>query len=718
MKNENISSVFLGKIKKLGIEKLEELLLHLPKEYKDYGKISHSIRPFMNVDESAVFRLKIVKQPKINSEKKYISLYLTDGVDYVSVTFFGISESLRMLNKGDIVHIEGKITNDGKFINIKSPTIVDASMLNRIFPIYRGEPGVISKELIAKNIAIVLRDNLDEFVAYVEETYHLTDKDIVDLNIGFDSLSSVFTAIHRPVSLEQSQSALDGVLIINARTALHKALSSSEKPLVEKSFIGYEVDDIKVLVDMLPYTLTPSQKRSIWDISKDLSSNYRMDRLLSGDVGFGKTLTYSIPAVCAHKKKKFCIIITPNTLLSIQIADEIKETFNVEHVRLVLGDNAPKPTREELFENYPIIVGTTAILHWVASLGFTFNPDFLIIDEQQKLGNEQKQSIVADHTNVLEATATAIPRTQALVSYGDKKVSYLTECPVEKNIKTVIVGKEKQKQAFQTLKNIIEKENKQIAVLYPIRKKDYMFYDFDVHPKNRERFIELVESISQDLIVMESGKQLLKLQKAQMTNLTKLLKSEDINVGMTELPDMESAEDNKRNVESSYETWNKLYPGEVVMIHGGLSSSEKIEALEIAKSGKCKVVVTSSVIEIGLTMPDLMGLYVKNADRYGASTLHQFRGRVSRKGGKGIFMLGVDCLENDMSDKSKDRLGLLVKYDKGYEIAVEDMRQRGFGDLDKDGTLQSGNLDGMFKGVKVHPDHVEELIKRLKVEQS
>lgn len=715
MKNENISSIFIGKIKKIGIEKLEELLLYLPKEYKDYGNIQHQIRPFINKDESAVFRLKVVKQPKVNTQKKFVSLYLTDGVDFISVVFFGGYENLRMINKGEVVHIEGKVTTDNSFINIKNPTLVDSSMLHRVFPIYRGEQGVISKELIAKNIAILLRDNLLEFVAYVEETYHIHDQDIRDLDIGFNDLASVFTSIHRPVTLEESQRALDGVLVINARTALHKALSSSEIAPIEKSQIDFGIDRIKKLVGMLPYNLTPSQKRSVWDICQDLNSIHAMDRLLSGDVGFGKTLTYSIPAVCAHKSKKFCIIITPNTLLSMQIAGEIKETFGVEDVRLVLGDNAPKPKREELFENYPIIVGTTAILHWVEALEFTFHPDFLIIDEQQKLGNEQKQSIVAEHTNVLEATATAIPRTQALVTYGNKKVSYLTECPVEKNIKTVIIGKERQKQAFNTLRNIIEKENKQIAVLYPIRKKDYMFYDYSVVKGSQEKFFTLVDSVGQDLLVMHEGKQLLKLQKAQMTKLSKILTMESIEVDFNELPDIESAEDNKRNVESSFETWNKLYPGEVVMIHGGLSAAEKVEALEIAKSGKCKVVVTSSVIEIGLTMPDLMGLYVKNADRYGASTLHQFRGRVSRKGGKGIFMMGVDCMSSEMSEKSQDRLGLLVKYDKGYEIAVEDMRQRGFGDLDKSGTLQSGNLDGMFKGVKVHPDHVETLISKLKI---
>lgn len=245
MKNENISSIFIGKIKKIGIEKLEELLLYLPKEYKDYGNIQHQIRPFINKDESAVFRLKVVKQPKVNTQKKFVSLYLTDGVDFISVVFFGGYENLRMINKGEVVHIEGKVTTDNSFINIKNPTLVDSSMLHRVFPIYRGEQGVISKELIAKNIAILLRDNLLEFVAYVEETYHIHDQDIRDLDIGFNDLASVFTSIHRPVTLEESQRALDGVLVINARTALHKALSSSEIAPIEKSQIDFGIDRIK-----------------------------------------------------------------------------------------------------------------------------------------------------------------------------------------------------------------------------------------------------------------------------------------------------------------------------------------------------------------------------------------------------------------------------------------------------------------------------------------
>ncbi len=707
--NDDISKVFIGKAKKAGIDSLDDLLLYLPKEYKDYGDIAMSISPHISTDIAKVFKLKVLSQPKLNSRKGYISFFLGDGFSTVSAVFFGVFEALKKISRGDIIHVEGKIDKKGEFTSFRQPTLVESHMLNKLMPIYRGVPGVISPSLISKNIKILLKDNLPEFALYLSEKFSITDEDLHRLNLSFKTISEMFIAIHMPDDKITSEEALRSIRLMNAKSALSAALKSVPVTSCKESVITYGIEDIKRLMAMLPFNLTKSQKRSVWEITQDLNSDKPMDRLLSGDVGFGKTLAYGIPAVCTHLAGKICIIMTPNTLLSMQIATELKETFNIENVRLVLGDNEPRPTEEELKES-PIIVGTSAIIHWIEGADFDLVPDFLIVDEQQKLGNQQKLSIMKEKTNFLEATATSIPRTTALVVYGNKKVSYLTECPVEKQITTAIIGKENQKKAFTTLKKIVS-IGKQIAVLYPIRQKDYMFYDYKLSSDDSARLLSIVTEVSAEAITNVNGKNLIKLQKAQKTKLDKILKEEKFYCDFIEMPDLESAEDNKRNVESAYKLWDDIYPGKVVMIHGGLNAKDKLEALRIAQNGECSVIITSSVIEIGLTMPDLMGIFIKNADRYGASTLHQFRGRISRKGGRGLFMMGVDCQENEMSDKSSERLNLLVKHTKGYDIAEEDMKQRGFGDLEKDGTMQSGGVDGLFKGVKVMPEDVENLIK-------
>lgn len=711
MKVEDISARFLTNVKKIGIERMEELLLYLPTKYKDFSVVAPSVTHMLGMPDTHLFKLKLLSMPERNNQKKYTKLFVSDGYTNLSIFFFHNSNRISELNKGDIIYVEGKAEQKGKYINISNPELVEGYDLGKIVPIYKGEKGVVSPFTIAQNIKIMLQNHFDMFVDFVREEYNVTDQDIQTFSDKFNNLYDVFNAIHNPSSVEESEAAMSVIKVINAKTALKTALSSSQPERNERSRISFEINEITRCLNMLPYNLTPSQKRSVWDICKDLNSDYPMDRLLSGDVGFGKTLTYAIPAVCAHRSGSAVVVLTPNTLLAIQIADEIKETFNVEGVKLVISDDEPRPTEEELKQK-PIIVGTSAILHWLDAYEGEYVVDFLIVDEQQKLGSQQKICIMSEHTNFLEATATSIPRTTALVIYGNKKVSYLTECPVEKNIRTAIVGKEHQKQVMNTLRKIVEKEKKQIAVLYPVREKDYSIFDLNLKGQPIEgKVLELLSECTRDGIKSEIPYIQVLLRKAEKTKFDKLLKMNKIDIDIIEREDLEDHEENKRNVESAYLMWDKIYPGRVVKIHGGLSAEEKSKALQIAKDGLCDVIITTSVIEIGLTVPDLMGLYVKDADRYGASTLHQFRGRVSRKGGKGIFLMGVDKFTNEMSEKSRNRLELLVRFEKGYDIAEEDMRQRGFGDLEKAGKVQSGNLDGMFKGVKVTPDDVDQLIK-------
>ncbi|MFS1429057.1 DEAD/DEAH box helicase, partial [Vibrio splendidus] len=492
MKSEDITKRFLSSVKKIGIERLEELPLYLPSRYKDYSVVAPSISMMEGSPDSHLFKLQLLSMPERNYQKGYVKLFVSDGYDSVSVFFFNNSQRIAELKKGDVIHIEAKVERKGQYLNLSTPEFVEPYELGKVVPVYKGEKGIVSPYLLAKNIKVALLNYFDEFKVFLYVTYGIGDNDIVAFSSHFKTIKEVFNAIHNPNTSVDAESAMDVIRVINAKSALRTALTTSDLVANSDSIIRYTVNDIKFLMEMLPYNLTPSQKQAIWEITKDLNSEYPMDRLLSGDVGFGKTLTYAIPAVCAHKSGKATVILTPNTLLAIQIADEIRTTFAVDGVRLVISDDEPRPSDEDL-KSKPIIVGTSAILHWLEAYDGDYTVDFLIVDEQQKLGNQQKMSVMKPHTNFLEATATSIPRTTALVVYGNKKVSYLTECPVEKSIKTMIAGKEHQKQVMKTLRKIVEVEKKQIAVLYPVREKDYTIFDIDLRGQQIEgNVLELI----------------------------------------------------------------------------------------------------------------------------------------------------------------------------------------------------------------------------------
>ncbi|MGD1524440.1 DEAD/DEAH box helicase [Vibrio owensii] len=714
MNESKISKKFLTAMTQLGVDGLESLLLYLPDKYKDYRFPETNLQAFMDTDEAKLFKLKLLRSPEVDEIRKMTKLSVSDGMTTVSVIFFGPSSQFNEYKAGDIIHIEGKVVTNGPWVNLKSAKLIRQSEIGRIMPVYRGKEKVVSPQLIAKNMSIALLDHFDLTKGHILSELNTSEKDLVTQCIPeIGDLKSLFRMTHRPATAEDVDQSIKGIRMINAYKALKNALSSSYIPEQEGSRIKYSVEAIKQAVSKLPFTPTQDQKQSIWDITKDLNSPYPMDRLLSGDVGCGKTVTYAIPAVCSHLAGKNVVIISPNSLLSEQVAQEIKETWPEAHVELLVGNGKPRSTK---FEGNPIIVGTTAILHWMKNINYDHKIDLLIIDEQQKLGTAQKELLTQPTTNVLEATATAIPRTAALMKYGGKKVSYLTQCPVEKTIKSIIVGTESQKRVFNTLKKIID-DGYQIAVLYPVRQKDYMFFDIHIKGHNIEELKEYLLKIKVELgdgELQEICGELIftaKLKRIQQTKLEKFLAEREWIFDLKERPDLEDIKENKRNVEDAAKMWEKLYPGQVVMLHGGLSLKEKMSALEIAKAGKCKVIVTSSVIEIGLTMPDLRGLLVKNADIYGASTLHQFRGRLARKGGRGLFMLGVESDVADADEMSLARLNLLVDYTKGFEIAEHDMKQRGFGNLAKSGQIQSGHLDGIFKGIKVLPQDIENLMK-------
>ncbi len=712
-------------MKALGAQSIEHILCYLPCKYLDYRQIAPSISSCLNSDQRHYFKLKLLKRPGIERPGKgpaRVKLSFSDGQSEVGAMVFGAAHLWAPKKAGDYVHISASLGQFNGWPQLQGVELVPIIEQGRIVARYRGKEKLVSSAEIAQNMPIILREYAEKAAVSLMSKMAMAESSILaQTGSSFSSFKELFYAIHLPQTPEQADNAHDTVRMINALYAYNATRNSDHFLVNEDSIIQYQVRDIKLQLDKLPFDLTGDQRRVIWEITKDLGAPKPMNRLVSGDVGCGKTLTYALPAVCAREAGARVGIIMPNTLLACQVADEIEQSFTGVRVQRMLGGGSKAP----LEPANPIIVGTTAILWWLEKQKGRYQFDFLIIDEQQKLGLKQKEALIAEHTNVLEATATAIPRTAASILFGNMGVSLIEQCPVEKSIKTLIAGTDQRRGVFEALKGAIS-EGGQIAVLYPIRKHETGKYLITIGAlKNTEcdlaREIEQVADATgaqiewgqtQDRAVSFTLRCRRNLQR-------KFIKAVD-SISTLEIRSCEELEDPqemercKRSVESAARHWESIYPDRVVMIHGGLDERQKLQAIDRAKAGLCDVIVTSSVIEIGLTMPNLRAMLVVEANNYGASTLHQFRGRLARKGGDGTFIMSVDCPLDELSQDSRARLQLLVDHTRGSVIAEEDMRQRGFGDLGKKADKQKGFTEGLFIGVKITPDDIEELSSRLK----
>lgn len=713
----SITQQFMTKAANIGILEPVDLIFHLPTKYSDFRTPQKSFRTCIDLPDSYFFKVKILTKPSVSVERgrpSRTSILVTDGFETASLTAFGNDHAWKALNKGQYAYITGKIAVFRDNLQIKSPELIPSTQVGRIIPVYRGKEKVVTPATVSKYVSVALREYMEEAVVKITSFVQASENTILqNIQSRFPALQNLLMAIHRPTDPENLESAIKDVRMINAFYAVKMSAKASKKLIDDQSSISFSDDVLIRQVNCLPFNLTQDQKRAVWGITKDLRSNVPMDRLVSGDVGCGKTLAYAIPAVCAYLSGKNAAIIMPNSLLAEQVADEIATTFPDSKVQMIVADQETFVLEKGV--RPPIIVGTSAIIWWKKALKVDYEIDYLVVDEQQKIGADQKAVLISPHTNVLEATATAIPRTTAYVKYGDKKVSYIEQCPVDKKIDSFITGTEHRKEVYDDLVSVVSR-GKQVAILYPLRKNDYKAYrlaysspevgeSLAAYLKKKRIKDQNSEEVFGHFIVRMKDKQISKL----MEEFEQELSGENISLHEVLDPDADAME--RRNVEEAAKKWEILFPGMVVVIHGGLSQEEKSNALRKAKSSECKVIVTTSVIEIGLTMPDLEALLVIEANRYGAGTLHQFRGRLARKGGYGKFFMAVNCPLAELDEKALNRLNLLIKFDKGSDIAHQDMLQRGFGDLNLGGQKQAGFVDSLFSGLKITPGDVSEFMK-------
>lgn len=570
-----IGPIFEKKFQKLGVNTVSDLFFHVPSRYLDYSKLSHinSVR----AGEIVTIHAKIVSITNITSRRgRRMQIgSVEDETGKLTVVWFNQPFLVRMLYPGKLVSLSGKAGFFNKKICLSSPDyeILDEEdgqtfHTGRLVPIYPETAGLSSKWIRTK-----IR-NAYEILGPVQE--YLPEEILKKEKLmGIDS---AIKKVHFPEKETDAEEGLgrlafDELLNMHLKTLYRKSewknISPSYKLKIPES-------SMKEFSDALPFELTESQKNSLHEILSDLKKTTPMNRLLEGDVGSGKTVVAAGAAFAAFLNGYQTVIMAPTQILASQHYDTLTKILGEFNVRVSLLTSSVK--KIELGRT-DIFVGTHSLIH--TKLNFD-KVALVVIDEQHRFGVEQRTHLVKlsgkrkTVPHVLTMTATPIPRTIALTSYGDLDLSVLKESPGgRQKVTTWVVPETKRAGAYDWIKKEIKENGSQAFVVCPL-----------IEDSETETLAD-VKSVTSEFNKLK-------------TIFTKF---------------------------------------KLGLLHGRMKPKEKDLVLKSFKDRKIDILVTTPVVEVGIDIPNATVMLIEAAERFGLAQLHQLRGRVGRGSKKSYCLL-------------------------------------------------------------------------------
>ncbi|MCM1286498.1 MAG: ATP-dependent DNA helicase RecG [Acetobacter sp.] len=593
---------------KLGIFDVDALIHFYPRKYEDWTK-TKSVKDISS-GEIVSIRATMITPVKEHMVRRGMTLYkcrFTDGENIINVTIFNnkyLANSMRVFE--DYV-LFGKIEKNLTTASMSSPKIEKLSTGVRIHPIYSAT-GQLSSAAIAKIIKTAL-ENLPE----TEET--LSEDILKKYNLV--SLDKAIRAIHFPADENEALNARKRLIfeeLLTLQLGLFKLKSNKKK----ETSLSLKKDYTKEFLDLLPFTLTNAQNRTIKECIDDMMKKHPMNRLLQGDVGSGKTAVAAGIIYTVIKNGYQTALMAPTEILASQHYDGLSKLLNSVGIRveLLTGSTKLKEKREIksrlINGKIDLLIGTHAIIQ--NDVEFE-NLALVITDEQHRFGVKQRAALAdkGKELHTLVMSATPIPRTLGLIIYGDLDISILDELPPgRQEIRTDVVDSRYHQRIYKFMKEAVAR-NEQCYVICP-----------------------MVEENEEDFINVKSAAQY----------------AEELSEG-------------------AFKGYN------IGLLHGKMKQKEKENVMNAFYSGNVQILVATTVVEVGVDVPSATTMVVENAERFGLSQLHQLRGRIGRGSKKSYCVLVSDS----KSEISRNRLMIMKKYSDGFKIADEDLKARGPGDF-------------------------------------
>jgi len=606
------------KLAVLGIRTIHDLLSHFPRQYEDRTQIV----PISQLPEKTpvCFRAMVTAVPRAGYGRGYKTItrvQVADGHDRITLTFFhrkGVAEELK---PGNVYIFYGALTENDGFRSVVNPLyeLEDAagSVTRRIVPVYPLTAGITNAML-----SRLIRQAMELYADQLEETL----PEAVRRQQRLCGVREAYAIVHEPPDFETLEKARRR-LCFEEFFVFSVGLSLLKSRRREETATPFDQQDLSEFYAALPFALTGAQQRAIDDILRDLGKSQPMNRLVQGDVGSGKTMVAAAAAFCAARNGWQTAFMAPTEILAEQHAKSLTKLLEPLGIRVALLTGGMKTaearqTRELIAQGMAdLVIGTHALF----SAGTDFARLGLVIaDEQHRFGVGQRAALAekGQTPHILVMSATPIPRTLALILYGDLDVSVIDELPPgRQTVDTFLVTERLRQRVNGFIRKHVD-EGHQVYIVCPA----------------------VEESETEDLKAAEVWAET--LQQAVFPDLR------------------------------------------VALLHGKMKPADKDAVMRRFSAGEADILVATTVIEVGVDVPNATLMVIENAERFGLSQLHQLRGRVGRGQAKSHCILFTE----GGNAQTIARLKAFCATNDGFRIAEEDLRLRGPGDFF--GSRQSG----------------------------